>query len=60
MTDIEIAALRKRTWHYLEPGVAFCAGMTMNQLKQFCIGAYHPTPDQLTQLSLRLNMSRWP
>jgi hypothetical protein len=32
MTDLEIKALRERTWHYLEPGVARCAKWTWASL----------------------------
>jgi hypothetical protein len=54
MTEIQITALRNRTWHYLSYEVAIFAGMTgVNQLQQFVAGTYHPTEEQLIRLANR-------
>jgi hypothetical protein len=54
--ECDIAAIRKRAWHYLEPSVAGCAGMTLDQLKQFVAGTYHPEPDVFRRLANRMAM----
>jgi hypothetical protein len=52
MTQRQIRALRKRTWHYLSYEVAISAGMTgLAELEQFLAGTFHPSPDQLTRLA---------
>ena len=59
MTEIQIRALRNRTWHYLSYEVARSAGMTgLEQLQQWVAGAYHPPEDILIKLANRIGMPR--
>jgi len=59
MTEVQIRALRNRTWHFLSYEVARAAGMTgLSQLTQFCAGAYHPPEDILIKLANRIGLPR--
>jgi hypothetical protein len=51
-----VPELRKRILHYLEPGVAAGAGMSMDQLIQFGAGAFQPTPEQIHLLAIRTRL----
>ena len=51
-----VKAVRNRAWHYLSDEVAGCAGMNANQLIQFCLGNFHPTPEQIHALAIRLRL----
>ena len=56
-TDVD--AVRARSWHYSFPEVANCARMTLGELRSFSWGgkaAYVPTPEQIHQLSLRMQL----
>ena len=43
--------LRDRVWLSLGPQTANAAGMRMDQLQQFTLGGYSPTPEQLAALA---------
>ena len=49
--------VRDRAWMYLSPEVAACAGMTLDQLKQFIAGTYFPTDAQLQALARRMRLT---
>ena len=51
MTRDKVEAIRKRAWHYLSHETATAASMTLGQLQQFVVGAYHPTDAQLAALA---------
>jgi hypothetical protein len=55
---MNIKRIRDRTWHYLTPDVAASAGPSLDQLKQFCTGAFHPNREQIEQLARRLELIR--
>jgi hypothetical protein len=48
---------RRRAWAYLSPGVAACAGMTLENLQQFIAGKYFPNAEQLRALSRRMSVT---
>ena len=52
----DVKAVRKRAWHYLEPSVAACAGMTLGQMQQFVAGTYHPDENQIHALAVRMQL----
>jgi hypothetical protein len=53
---VNIKPIRDRAWLYLNPGVAACAGMTLQELQQFIAGSFHPSEDQLAALARRMGM----
>ena len=54
MTSIE--RVRRYAWHYLDPGVAAAAAMSLAQLQQFVAGVFSPSDAQLQQLSRRMGL----
>lgn len=48
--------VRERAWHYLEPSVTACGGMTLSQLQQFVAGTFFPNPEQLQGLARRMQV----
>jgi hypothetical protein len=54
MSNADIKRLRDRSWKYLDPCVAAVAGMSLQQLQQFCAGNFCPTPEQLQRLATRM------
>lgn len=46
----------KRAHHYLSAEVAASAGMSLQQLQQFCSGTFFPTEDQLKWLARRVGL----
>lgn len=54
--ETDVKKIRKRTWHYISPEVAACAGMTVADQQQFIAHQYTPTPEQLRCLALRMGM----
>jgi hypothetical protein len=57
MTNEQVRIIRKRAWHYLTPDVAACAGLTLDQMKQFTAHAYLPTDEQLLHLARRMGLT---
>ena len=49
-------ALRDRAWLSLNSSTAAAAGMTLDELKQLCVGNFQPTAHQRRQLATRLNL----
>jgi hypothetical protein len=58
MTVLEIKALRERTWLFLEPSVAACAGMSLAELQRFLWNSLSPPPtnEQLEALARRMSL----
>jgi hypothetical protein len=42
-----VRQVRDRTWMYLTPNVAAAADMSLQDLQQFCVGAFTPAPEQI-------------
>jgi hypothetical protein len=55
---MNIKRIRDRAMHYLTPDVAASAGMSLDQLKQFCAGNFHPDRAQIEQLARRMELIR--
>jgi hypothetical protein len=51
-----VKKIRVRLQHYLSPDVASFAGLRLEDLQQFVDGTFHPTPEQLYRLALRLGI----
>jgi hypothetical protein len=43
--------VRNRVWHAFGAGAAQASGMTIAQLQQFAIRAFHPSPRQIADLA---------
>jgi hypothetical protein len=56
MTSEQIEALRVRTYLYLTPEVAGCAGLRVEDLQRFISHSFQPTEPQLNALWRRLQM----
>ena len=54
-TSVNVNVLRRLSYHYLSHGVASAAGMTLDNMRQFIAGTYHPTDEQLEALNRRIN-----
>jgi hypothetical protein len=48
--------VRRRTWAYITPEVAGCAGLTMANLQQFIAHKFAPTAVQLKALARRMSV----
>jgi hypothetical protein len=48
--------VRRRLPMYLEPSVAACAGLRLDQLQQIVGGTYFPTDAELNALARRLQL----
>jgi hypothetical protein len=52
--------VHRRLYHYLTPEVGACAGMSVPELQQVCIGTIVPTSEQLNILSRRMHLPQFP
>lgn len=48
--------IRRRAWHYTDATTAAVSGMSVWAIRQFAIGAYAPTDEQLTALARRFSI----
>jgi hypothetical protein len=50
--------VRDRSWQYLTPDVASAAGLTLQQLQQFLLGGFSPSPEQVQKLARRVRVTQ--
>lgn len=60
MTLTLLQQVQKRMPMYLNPSVAACAGLRLEDLQQIVAGVLIPSDEQLTALARRMQISKYP